>query len=236
MKKLTTKLKELTVSLAWTLKLSIELVIIIIWFLFKFLNLIRKKMLEKINKYGKKYIEYIRAREGKLKEVNIDVKEVVEEDKKFAGQILGAVMLFILILFCFFPLIILFLFAPDAKWEYELSFNPGLPKNPVRQIEVSITGDYLEDGTDLNKLARCVAQHETANCTLGSGTLNNCFWIKRNGRFERYDRPDDSYADFKQLWKKWYKKFPDHILANRYAGGDRVNEWLNNVSNCYLTK
>ena len=72
-------------------------------------------MLKYINKYGKKYIEYIRAREANLKNVHIDVKEVVEEDKKFAGHILGAVMLFILIFFCFFPLILLFLFAPEAK-------------------------------------------------------------------------------------------------------------------------
>lgn len=88
---------------------------------------------------------------------------------------------------------------------------------------------------NLNKLARAVAMHETHDCQdkQGAALVNNCFGIIRNGRFVRYATKEDSYADFKQIWTKYYGRFPDLELAKRYSGNDRSRTWLNNVIKFY---
>lgn len=148
---------------------------------------------------------------------------------------------------CFVGIVVFLsiLFPPQARGlkfvkipqEYPIiSFNPKVDTNIARRMETGLkrkNGEYLEDGTDLNKLAYAVARHETANCTKGSGKYNNCHGIIRNGGFVRYSTKEESYKDFKQLWKKWYKKFPDYELAHRYSGGDRTNEWIYNVTKFY---
>lgn len=92
-------------------------------------------------------------------------------------------------------------------------------------------------GVDLDKLAKAVAMHETANCTKGSARFNNCFGIKYAGKFARYATKEASYADFKRIWSKptgYYRgQFPTLALAKKYSGNDRASIWLKNVSHFY---
>jgi len=97
-------------------------------------------------------------------------------------------------------------------------------------------------GLNIDKLAKAVARHETADCTIGSAKYNNCFgimqWDKAGNRsFKRYATKEDSYADFKRIWmnpKGWYQgKFPTPFLANKYSGNDRADAWLRNVTKFY---
>ncbi len=141
-------------------------------------------------------------------------------------------------------------FPPDSKawtqglpfgeihWnEDRLEFKPELPKNPKRYIEVPLPelamAETLEDGTDLNRLAYAVALAETHDCKKGSGKVNNCFGIIRRGKFQKYDKPSDSYDDFKQIWKKYYQKYPNYYLAHKYTGGDSVEDWMVAVNQYY---
>lgn len=102
------------------------------------------------------------------------------------------------------------------------------------QITARVNTEYLSDGTDLNKLAYSVAMAETGNCKNGVGkTHKNCFGIKKNGKFAKYSSTDESYKDFKRVWKKYYKTYPDNKLANRWTGGDSVVDWLNIVNHFY---
>ena len=109
---------------------------------------------------------------------------------------------------------------------------------------LSINTEHLTDGTDLYKLAGCVAIQETANCTKGFGLeYNNCHGLKNGNtapcskigknRMCIYESPNESYKAFKIIWQKWYKRFPDYQLAQKYSGNDRAGIWLNNVTNCY---
>ena len=91
---------------------------------------------------------------------------------------------------------------------------------------------------NLDKLAYAVAVAETGDCTTGMGvTKNNCFGIMtwpngvRTGKW--YPNKEASYEDFKRIWKKSYKRFPDYYLADKWTGGDSVNDWLTNVRAAY---
>ena len=102
------------------------------------------------------------------------------------------------------------------------------------------TADKLPDGTDLDKLAKAVARHETGSCTIGNSALvhNNCFGVREcsGGRcygFKTYDTIEDSYEEFKRLWRDKYGKFPNSYLAKRYSGSDRADHWLANVTSVY---
>lgn len=89
---------------------------------------------------------------------------------------------------------------------------------------------WKEQQLDINKLARAVAWHETKDCTLGVGaTHNNCFGFRRGGGFVRYDTVEESYADFKRTWQRYYKIFPTIKEARIYSGDDRAEDWLRNV-------
>lgn len=87
---------------------------------------------------------------------------------------------------------------------------------------------------DLNKLAIAVAYHETCGCTCGVGaTHNNCFGIRYNGDWASYPTKEDSYADFKRIWKKSYGGFPTLAQARKYSGNDRAESWLGRVTRVY---
>lgn len=101
-------------------------------------------------------------------------------------------------------------------------------------VPLKTTRDLLPDGTDLDKLAYAVAWHETHDCALGSGvTHNNCFGIKPNGKFRWYATKEESYSDFKRIWRAYYGKFPTVALARKYSGNDRPQTWIKNVSEVY---
>jgi len=101
-------------------------------------------------------------------------------------------------------------------------------------------------GFDINKLAKAVAMHETANCTTGIGPeYNNCFGIKNGntapcpqiGRsnFCVYQDPQESYEAFKTIWTRWYGELPNLEMATRWSGNDRAYNWRNNVLHFYKT-
>jgi len=100
----------------------------------------------------------------------------------------------------------------------------------------------LPDGTDLEKLAKAVALHETNDCRAKSGAalVNNCFgimqWDKNGVRsFKRYATKEESYQDFYRIWEKHYRTFPTKRMAEIYSGNDRSDSWLSNVSHFYST-
>lgn len=96
---------------------------------------------------------------------------------------------------------------------------------------------HLKASYDIDKLAYCVAQAETQNCTTGVGkTKNNCFGIKRGGSFISFKTPQSSYEAFKGLWQRGYGAFPTLRMAARYTNNDRPQEWLNIVNTCYNKK
>jgi hypothetical protein len=79
--------------------------------------------------------------------------------------------------------------------------------------------------------------HETKDCTLGVGkTKNNCFGIRRGGKFETYANKEESYEDFKRVWQKYYGGMPNYQKARKYSGNDRTQNWINNVNNVYYKK
>jgi len=92
-------------------------------------------------------------------------------------------------------------------------------------------------GFDIVSLAKAVAMHETADCTKGSAiTHNNCFGIRRNGAFVRYETKNDSYKDFMVTWLKYYKVLPDKRASERWSGNDRAEDWLRNVNYFYQSQ
>jgi hypothetical protein len=90
---------------------------------------------------------------------------------------------------------------------------------------------------DLDRLAYAVAMHETANCTVWTGKVNNChgMLIRVNGKRVPivYKSKQESYEAFKKLWVRRYGGCPDMAKAIKYSGSDRPQEWLYNV-NHYL--
>lgn len=100
-----------------------------------------------------------------------------------------------------------------------------------------------EDGTidieevDLDKLAYAVAMAETGNCTKGAGSVNNCQgimeWSTGIRKLKVYKSKEDSYADFKKIWSKSYKTFPDLEMAKIWTGGDSPQTWLANLTYYY---
>lgn len=101
--------------------------------------------------------------------------------------------------------------------------------------EVVLSSNSLQDGTDLDKLALAVAYAETSNCK--NAQWNNCHGIMHwpNGVREqrRYNSTDESFEEFKDIWKRIYGRYPDMRLAIKYTGNDRPQTWLNNVNHYY---
>lgn len=99
---------------------------------------------------------------------------------------------------------------------------------------------------DIDKLAKAVAMHETADCTTGIGPeYNNCFGIKNGGtapcpqigrsNFCIYQDPQESYEAFKKIWSTWYGELPTYEMADKWSGKDRAAAWQANVLHFYNT-
>lgn len=133
--------------------------------------------------------------------------------------------------------------------EPELHFGGKLP-----EYEIDLPfGDTDRTKYDLDKLSQAVAVAETGGCTDGTAlNRRNCHGImgwkyvdrpcgggvpgicKQLVRFPRYFKSfDASHAEFKRIWAKSYKAFPDIALANKYTGKDRTANWLRNVCSAY---
>lgn len=86
---------------------------------------------------------------------------------------------------------------------------------------------------DLDKLAYAVALHETNDCKLWTGRVNNCHWmlIRVGGKRVpiEYKSKEESYEAFKKLWARRYGGCPDMAKAVKYSGNDRASVWINNV-------
>lgn len=89
----------------------------------------------------------------------------------------------------------------------------------------------------LDKLAYAVALHETNDCKLWTGRVNNCHWMLIRVGGKRvpivYKSKQESYEAFKKLWVRRYGGCPDMAKAIKYSWSDRPQEWLENV-NHYL--
>lgn len=87
---------------------------------------------------------------------------------------------------------------------------------------------------DLDKLAYAVSMHESKGCnSFVARYYNNCFGIRRGGKWQGYTTQQDSFDDFKDIWRKYYGGFPTLEMAERYSGKDRAEAWLNNVTYYY---
>ena len=120
----------------------------------------------------------------------------------------------------------------ESHWNYSGELAPD--DEPDSHFHcVDIWWLAQERGFDIGALAKAVAMHETADCTKGSASLNNCFGIKRNHLFVEYETKEESYKDFMVTWLKYYKNLPDQRAAERWSGNDRSEVWLKNVNSFY---
>lgn len=107
-------------------------------------------------------------------------------------------------------------------------------------------------GYDIDKLAKAVAIHETGDCTakVGAALYNNCHGFRKNNRFLRFAKKQESYAYFEDLWQRNYGGMPDLRLATAYVcgwqhlkkngtgtpcSGGNPNSWLASVTSIYET-
>lgn len=87
---------------------------------------------------------------------------------------------------------------------------------------------------DIDRLAVAVAHAETSNCSKGVAvTHNNCFGIRRGGKFVKYQSKEESFEDFRRTWQTYYVTFPTLKMADIWTGGDKPREWLNIVTSKY---
>jgi len=95
--------------------------------------------------------------------------------------------------------------------------------------------ELLPDGTNLDRLAHAVSVAESSGCL--RARHNNCHgimtWKDGYRRLKRYRTTEDSYEDFKSLWRRKYKAYPDLTLAIRYSGNDKPYTWLSHVNATY---
>lgn len=100
---------------------------------------------------------------------------------------------------------------------------------------------------DIDKLAKAVAMHETADCKKWTGIkYDNCFWIRNwsiapckkvsSSWFCIYNTPGESYEAFKKIWTTSYGELPTLQMAIRWSWNDRAQIWKNNVLHFYFTK
>jgi len=59
-------------------------------------------------------------------------------------------------------------------------------------------------------------------------------WASGTRQQKRYKTTQDSFEDFKRIWSKSYKIFPNIKLAKKWTGNDRPNTWLKNVTFYYF--
>ena len=59
-------------------------------------------------------------------------------------------------------------------------------------------------------------------------------WDKQGNRFPRYFKTkEDGFKEFKRIWLKYYGRFPDKQLADKWTGKDKPDSWLANVKFYY---
>ena len=115
----------------------------------------------------------------------------------------------------------------------------GLAENARKAL--CAVGDMSKCKHALHSLARAIALRETQNCTTGVGdSRNNCFGIKRKECFDgksyfcTYAKPEDSYADFMEMWPRVYGwRLPTWDDAVQYTDNPYPKEWLDDVLNFY---
>lgn len=137
--------------------------------------------------------------------------------------------------------------------ESELQFGGKLPEY---DIDLPF-GDTDRTKYDLDLLSKAVAFAETSSCTDGTAVKRlNCHGImawkyvaRPCGAHEKADAAGNCYTkvrypryfkshaqsheEFKRIWLKYYKAFPDRDLADKWTGKDRTPTWLTNVCTKY---
>jgi len=58
-------------------------------------------------------------------------------------------------------------------------------------------------------------------------------WKTGSRQFKSYATKEDSYKDFKRIWKSYYVIFPNKKLAEKWTGKDRAVHWLQGVTQFY---
>lgn len=111
-------------------------------------------------------------------------------------------------------------------------------KTPPQTKKITVNKEIKKFTVNIDKLAYAVAMAETKDCTLWAGVShNNCFWImdfwSYGRKYRKYSSKEESYKDFKKIWKKYYWWFPNYAKAKKWTGNDRVQTWLNNVKFYY---
>lgn len=253
MEKLKPRLQELFTTLFRTLILIIET---FLKFIETFLKFIKPLIKGTILTFLKCILTFLKFIKTTIQSINARIGD----GKKFTPLMFWTFVLFIAL-----PVFLAIFFPPPVRslsfdpFNVEvLHFQPKIPKNPIRKIEVNlpketlhgsatikavIATEYLEDGTDINKLAVAVAKAETGDGKFGYGKeYNNVHGIKNGktapcnkigrNRMCIYESKDESYQSFKKIWKKWYKKYPTPELAKKYSN-DRAETWLKNVNYYY---
>jgi hypothetical protein len=54
-------------------------------------------------------------------------------------------------------------------------------------------------------------------------------------KLKYYNTKDESYADFKRIWKAYYGSLPTRKLAIKWTGNHNPTTWMNNFYACYET-
>ena len=55
----------------------------------------------------------------------------------------------------------------------------------------------------------------------------------RHRTFKEFSSPEESYTDFKRIWRTYYGGFPTPADASRWTGEDRAEQWLCGVKKYY---
>lgn len=126
-----------------------------------------------------------------------------------------------------------FSFIPKAHAEELLVF--GTSSAPALVLPSLEPDPYVYD---LDKLAQAVSVAETSGCKDGTAQKRmNCFgimtWKTGTRQPKYYASHAESFQDFKRIWSKYYKKFPDLALAHKWTGSDSPETWLANVCHIY---
>lgn len=58
-------------------------------------------------------------------------------------------------------------------------------------------------------------------------------WSTGKRKLKVYSSKEESYSDFKKIWLKSYKTFPNRAMAVKWTGNDDADTWLKNVKAHY---
>lgn len=132
-----------------------------------------------------------------------------------------------------------------GKWltekDYLANITPPAPK-PVPSVREIRTVQLPKETIpfDLDKFAIAVSHAETGGGKKWSAiTHNNAFGIMtwdKNGKrsYKRYATLEDSYTDFKRIWRdKYGNKYPTMYAVKKWTGNDRANNWIKIVNSYY---